>query len=86
MAAALNIIRQSLFAGSPRFTENDLPDLKGKVRRYPSSPPEVLLTLAFQILGNCYHRVKHWRWERNCQDGLQQECKGLHVRTYSNKK
>ncbi|KAH7150898.1 amidase signature domain-containing protein [Fusarium sp. MPI-SDFR-AT-0072] len=31
MAAALNIVRQSLFAGSPRYTENDLPDLKGKV-------------------------------------------------------
>ncbi|EWZ30471.1 hypothetical protein FOZG_15952 [Fusarium oxysporum Fo47] len=31
MAAAFNIVRQSLFAGSPRYTENDLPDLKGKV-------------------------------------------------------
>ncbi|KAF5648559.1 general amidase [Fusarium sp. NRRL 52700] len=31
MAAAFNIVRQSLFAGSPKYTENDLPDLKGKV-------------------------------------------------------
>ncbi|KAF5563613.1 Oxidoreductase short-chain dehydrogenase [Fusarium phyllophilum] len=31
MAAAINIVRQSLFAGSPKYTENDLPDLKGKV-------------------------------------------------------
>ncbi|KAF5536688.1 Oxidoreductase short-chain dehydrogenase [Fusarium napiforme] len=31
MTAAFNIVRQSLFAGSPKYTENDLPDLKGKV-------------------------------------------------------
>ncbi|KAF4448035.1 hypothetical protein F53441_8510 [Fusarium austroafricanum] len=31
MAAAWNIVRQSLFAGSPKYTEKDLPDLKGKI-------------------------------------------------------
>ncbi|KAL9560699.1 hypothetical protein ACKAV7_015190 [Fusarium commune] len=32
MAAAFNIVRQSLFAGKPKYTEKDLPDLKGRVR------------------------------------------------------
>ncbi|KAM0425967.1 hypothetical protein ACHAPT_008906 [Fusarium lateritium] len=31
MSGTLNIIRQSLFAGSPRFMPKDIPDLKGKV-------------------------------------------------------
>jgi hypothetical protein len=86
MAAGFNIVRQSLFAGSPRYTENDLPDLKGKVRRYPSSPPEASLMFAFQIPGSCHHRLKYWCRERNRQDSLQQECKSLHVRANNDKK
>ncbi|KAF4973192.1 hypothetical protein FSARC_444 [Fusarium sarcochroum] len=31
MAATLNIVRQSFFAGSPKYTTQDMPDLKGKV-------------------------------------------------------
>ncbi|KAJ3549088.1 hypothetical protein NM208_g686 [Fusarium decemcellulare] len=31
MSSTINMMRQSFFAGTPKFTQNDLPDLQGKV-------------------------------------------------------